>query len=86
MKKPIFILMIMTLLVLVITETGFTPFTDPLGLEQKNGKNSDLQLFNGNNLDGWYTFIRDRGKNVDPKNVFTVKNGMIRISGEELAA
>ena len=40
-------------------------------------------MFNGKNLDGWYTFIKDRGKNVDPKKVFTVKNGMIRISGEE---
>jgi hypothetical protein len=83
MKKPIFILLIMSLSMLVITETGFTPFTDPLGSERKNGNNSDLQLFNGKNLDGWYTFIKDRGKNVDPKNVFTVKNGVIRISGEE---
>lgn len=83
MKKPIFILLIMTLSMLVITETGFTSFTDPVGSERKNGKNSGLQLFNGKNLDGWYTFIKNRGKNVDPKNVFTVKNGMIRISGEE---
>ena len=83
MKKPIFILLIMTLSMLVITETGFTPFTDPVGPTRENGKNSDLQLFNGKNLDGWYTFIKDREKNVDPKNVFTVKNGVIRISGEE---
>jgi hypothetical protein len=41
------------------------------------------KLFNGKNLDGWYTFIQHRGKAQDPKNVFTVKDGMIHISGEE---
>lgn len=42
-----------------------------------------VQLFNGQNLDGWYTFLRDRGRDSDPKEVFTVGDGMIRISGEE---
>ncbi|GMV99416.1 MAG: hypothetical protein AMXMBFR84_05550 [Candidatus Hydrogenedentota bacterium] len=41
------------------------------------------QLFNGKDLTGWYTFIRDRGRDADPKSVFTVQDGMIRISGEE---
>ena len=40
-------------------------------------------LFNGVNLDGWYTFLEDRGRNYDPKKVFTVRDGKIRISGEE---
>lgn len=42
-----------------------------------------VKLFNGKNLDGWYVFLKDRGRNNDPKNVFTVKDGLIRISGEE---
>lgn len=42
-----------------------------------------IRLFNGKNLDGWYTFIKDRGRGNDPKGVFTVKDGMIHISGEE---
>jgi len=42
-----------------------------------------VNLFNGKNLDGWYTFIKGKGKNIDPKKVFTVQDGMIRISGEE---
>ena len=83
MKKPILLFLILTLVMLFITETSFIRITDPSGPERKNTKKSDLQLFNGKNLDGWYTFIRERGKNVDPKKVFTVKNGMIRISGEE---
>lgn len=40
-------------------------------------------LFNGENLDGWYIFLRDKGRNNDPNKVFTVQDGMIRISGEE---
>ncbi|MBM3288954.1 MAG: DUF1080 domain-containing protein, partial [Candidatus Hydrogenedentes bacterium] len=42
-----------------------------------------VQLFNGKDLSNFYTFIKDRGKNIDPKQVFTVKDGVIRISGEE---
>ncbi len=83
MKRPVFIFLIFPLLLLVITVTSFTGITDPAGSERKNDKKSELKLFNGKNLDGWYTYIKERGKNVDPKNVFTVKNGMIRISGEE---
>ncbi len=47
----------------------------------KNKKH--LNLFNGKNLDGWYTFLKNRGVNNDPKKVFTVKNKTIHISGEE---
>jgi hypothetical protein len=39
--------------------------------------------FNGKNLDGWYTFLKDRGRDNDPKKVFTVRDGMLHISGEE---
>ena len=42
-----------------------------------------IQLFNGENLNGWYTFLKGKGKNSDPDKVFTVKNGNIVISGEE---
>lgn len=42
-----------------------------------------IHLLNGKNLKGWYTFIKDRGKNQDPKDVFTVNDGVLRISGEE---
>ncbi len=42
-----------------------------------------IHLFNRQNLDGWYTFIKNRGRDKDPKSVFTVKDGKINISGEE---
>ena len=44
---------------------------------------STIHVFNGKDLTGFYPFIKGRGRDVDPLNVFTVKNGMLRISGEE---
>ena len=38
--------------------------------------------FNGKNLTGFYSYLRGH-KHDDPAKVFTVQNGMIRISGEE---
>jgi Domain of Unknown Function (DUF1080) len=38
--------------------------------------------FNGKNLAGFYTFTR-YSKFADPKRVFTVQDGLIRVSGEE---
>ena len=43
----------------------------------------ERELFNGQNLDGWYTFLNGRGVDSDPKGVFSVVDGAIRISGEE---
>lgn len=42
-----------------------------------------VPLFNGDNLDSFYTFLRDRGRDDDPKQVFRIENGVLRISGEE---
>jgi len=41
-----------------------------------------IVLFNGKDLNGWYTWTRD-SKYDDPKKVFSVVNGQLRISGEE---
>lgn len=38
-------------------------------------------LFNGQNLDGWYTWLPSTGKNNDPKGVFKVRDGMLHILG-----
>ncbi|KAA0993439.1 3-keto-disaccharide hydrolase [Dyadobacter aurulentus] len=43
----------------------------------------EIPLFDGNSLDGWYSFISKRGKDNDIKSVFSVKNGLIHVSGEE---
>ena len=41
-----------------------------------------IALFNGKDFDGWYPYLREDKYN-DPKHVFSIKDGMIRISGEE---
>src|SRR5687768_12586832 len=41
-----------------------------------------VKLFNGTDLTNFYTYLRKLGKNNDPNKVFTVKDGMIRVSGE----
>src|SRR6185312_13132474 len=45
--------------------------------------NSVVALFNGSDLDGFYHWLVDT-KREDPRGVFTVTNGMIRVSGEGL--
>jgi 3-keto-disaccharide hydrolase len=40
-------------------------------------------LFNGKNLDGWYTFLEGAGKNSDPLKVFQVEDGVIHVSGQK---
>ena len=42
-----------------------------------------IKLFNGKNLDGFYTYLRSKGKNLDPDKVFQVENGMIHVSGAD---
>ena len=42
-----------------------------------------IKLFNGKNLDGFYTFLEKQGKNNDPDHVFRVENGAVHVSGTE---
>jgi hypothetical protein len=41
-----------------------------------------IQLIKGNDLSPFYTFLRDFGANKDPDQVFTMTNGVLRISGQ----
>lgn len=36
-------------------------------------------LFNGRDLDGWYTFLQEHGKNRDPDRVITIEDGAIHL-------
>jgi hypothetical protein len=53
------------------------------GIEVKQDKQKIIHLFNGKNLDGWYTYIKSKGKGIDPDKIFSVADGVIRISGVE---
>lgn len=48
---------------------------------RERAKPSAVALFNGKNLDGWYTWLVD-AKYEDPRKVFSVVNGQLRISGD----
>src|SRR5665647_531746 len=75
MKRIILLTLVVISAIGMRVESGFAQTTQP---QQKT-----VHLFNGQNLDGWYTFIKDRGRDNDPKAVFTVKDKLIHISGEE---
>lgn len=53
------------------------------GVPPAHAIDETVHLFSGVDLGNFYTFIRDRGRDTDPKGVFTVQDGMLRISGEE---
>src|SRR5262245_39603782 len=54
------------------------------GVHAEDEASSTHHLFDGKDLAGFYTFLQGQGKNSDPKKVFTVANGQIHVSGEEL--
>jgi hypothetical protein len=58
---------------------------DPIGttLQAAQATNDVVALFNGRNLDGFYSWLVDT-RREDPRQVFSVTNGMIRVSGEGL--
>ena len=77
MKHSILIL-ILSGFIMNSTVTGFARRSALSPVEQKGFKTAKIQLFNGKNLNGWYTFLKKEGRNNDPNKVFTVKNGLIR--------
>jgi hypothetical protein len=51
--------------------------------DKKVAEQKIIHLFNGKNLDGWYTFVRSKGKGNDPNKIFSVEDSLIHISGME---
>jgi hypothetical protein len=47
------------------------------------GAKEPVALFDGKDISKWYTFLRDHGVDKDPNGTFTVKDGILRISGED---
>ena len=48
------------------------------------GADGWIQLFNGRDLTGWYTFFPSLGKDKDPKGFVKVENGMLHLMGNEV--
>lgn len=64
-----------------IRELPGKPATLPTRKQAVSPTGAPIKLFNGKNLDGFYTWIRESNY-ADPKRIFTVKDGMIHISGD----
>ncbi len=70
----------LVLLAGIVCAAGLSQADEPRSLATKPGEEV-IELFNGKNLDGLYAYLRDTGYE-DPKQVFTVVDGMLHISGE----
>lgn len=79
MKNHLLISLVATLLLMNLSTLQIYSNNNSILTDQ----DPTIQLFNGHNFDGWYKFLENRGRNNDPNKVFTVNNGIIRISGEE---
>ena len=47
------------------------------------GEQRFKSLFNGKDLQGWHSFLKTKGKNNDLDTVFSVHNGLLKITGKE---
>lgn len=78
----------MKTLTMVLCAALLSVFSAVAVAAQDSGKEAEIpgtiHVFNGKDLSGFYTFIKGRGRDKDPEKVFTVKDGMLRISGQEL--
>ena len=77
---------IFLILIALMTNNGnpvFAWLSESAAAGEKHSNPAKIQLFNGKNLDGWYTFLKGKGRDNDPNKVFTVHNGLLTISGEE---
>ena len=74
--------LIATVIILLLTATGnlTAQSRSKKGKEKKSDKSEKVQLFNGKDLSNWVFYLKDQS--VDPANVFTVKDGVIHISGD----
>jgi hypothetical protein len=68
-----------TLAIVFVAALGASP-ADPIS--EAIRPTARIALFNGQNLDGWSTFLHDHHAE-DPLHVFSVRDGLLRISGEE---
>lgn len=82
-NKRILFSLVMLLILIFLADTGFAQSAGRTVKTKKSAGQPAIRLFNGKNLDGWYTFLKGKGRNNDPNKVFTVQKRMIRISGEE---
>ena len=83
MKRILIIYLSLIASVTIFGSSVFTQSSESVVTGDEFSRSIKVKLFNGKNLDGWYTFLKERGRNNDPKNVFTIQKDVLRITGEE---
>jgi len=77
---------LLLLILIIVTGASFdatgqkAPKKDKTAKSAKSKKNTEVKLFNGKDLSNWVFYLRDPA--VDPATVFTVRNGVIHITGD----
>ena len=77
---------LLLLILIIITGASYdasgqkSPKKDRTARSAKGSKNTEVKLFNGKDLSNWVFHLKDPA--VDPSTVFTVRNGVINISGD----
>lgn len=79
MKRIPWALMIMAMTCGVALLSSNVAFTAQKLSPLANPDKGWVPLFNGRNLEGWYSFLPSTGKDQDPKGVFKVEKGMIHV-------
>jgi type 1 glutamine amidotransferase len=58
---------------------AIAPHSNQLVSQPDNREPGWISLFNGQNLDGWYTWLPSTGRDSDPRGVFKVDEGLLHI-------
>jgi hypothetical protein len=77
--KSIRLATLMAILLLNMLNFGFAQTKDAVKKKSESKGNETIVLFNGKDLNNWVFKLKD--PSVDPATVFTIKNGIIQISG-----
>lgn len=77
---------LLLLILIIVTGTSFEATgqksrnNEKAGKSARSNKSAEIKLFNGNDLSNWVFYLRD--PSVDPASVFTVRNGVIHVTGD----
>ena len=81
--SPVFVSREWGRIMLVLTFLVFLALDQPPAVAAKESKSPSAEhwrpLFNGRDLDGWYTFLQKHGKNSDPDRVITIEDHAIHL-------
>jgi len=83
MKHLLIVLIIVASSLANIADAGNAQAAKPKTPAKSAEAKKKIKLFNGENLENWYTYLKEKGRNNDPNGVFTIQNGLLTISGED---